>query len=207
LRMLWVFPSARIAWRIRRIHIPDEPPPPARGVFLIGWTGMRGVIALAAALSLPLNIPHRNLIVFLTFCVIVVTLVVQGLTLPAMIRLLGVKASEERDGEEFEARRTMIETALRRLEEIRDRDAEKFADVYDDVAQHYRTRLNTLTGEGADEHGSTAEHTRRYEEVTRELLRLERDTAVELRNKGSISDDVLRRVLNELDLTETRIDS
>lgn len=208
LRLLWVFPSARISWRIRTMLLRQkEPPPPRRGIFLIGWTGMRGVIALAAAMSLPFGFPHRDVIVFLTFCVIVVTLVVQGLTLPWIIRVLRLQASTGIDPEEHEARRTILEEALRHLERIRERDSERFADVYDDVAQHYRTRLDTLEGEGADEHGSAAEHVVRYQDISRELLRLERDTAVALRNEGKISDDVLRRVLNEVDLSETRISS
>ncbi len=211
LRLLWVFPSSQISWRIRTLLHHKDPRPSARSIFFIGWTGMRGVIALAAALSLPHTLadgtpfPNRNLIVFLTFSVIVVTLVVQGLTLPPLIRLLRLQTPEGIGPEEMAARRAILETALRHVETIRERDAERFADVYDDVAQHYRTRLNTVSGEGADEHGSSADHALRYEEVSRELLRLERDTAIALRNEGRISDEVLRRLLNELDLSETRI--
>ena len=212
LRLLWVFPSSQISWRIRsRILGQHDEPPPARGVFLIGWTGMRGVIALAAALSLPRTIsdgspfPNRNLIVFLTFSVIFVTLVVQGLTLPPLIRFLKLQRTSDRDPEEYEARVEILEAALRQLESTRHRDAERFADVYDDVAQHYRTRLDTVRGQGADEHGSSAEHAHRYQNVTRELLQFERACAVDLRNSGRISDDVLRRLLHEIDLSETRI--
>lgn len=211
LRLLWVFPSAQISWRIRTLLGQHEEPPPARGVFIIGWAGMRGVIALAAALSLPVTLssgapfPNRNLILFLTYSVILVTLVGQGLTLAPLIRMLKLQSSEERDPEEFEARRRILQASLRHLEEVRNRDAERFADVYDDVAQHYRTRLDTLVGEGADEHGSSGDHVLRYQNVTRELLQFERATAVDLRNRGEISDDALRRILNEIDLSETRI--
>lgn len=93
LRIIWMFPGARIAHMIRRklLH-QDVAAPSARQVFLIGWTGMRGVVALAAAISLPeklangADFPQRNLIIFLAFSVILVTLVLRGLTLPPLIR-------------------------------------------------------------------------------------------------------------------------
>lgn len=212
LRLVWVFPSAYIAWwfrtRVQRQKV-DRPRP--RYIFIVGWTGLRGVIALAAAMSLPHALangqpfPNRDLIVFLTFSVILVTLIVQGLSLPPLIRALGMQSTQLVDPEEFEARRQILEAALARLEELRRDGGGHFADVYDDVAQHYRTRLSTLSGEGADEHGSTAEHARLYGDLSRELVTLERRIAVDLRNAGRISDEALRRVLYELDLDETRM--
>ncbi len=96
LRILWTFPGAYVSYFIRRrlLHQSDKRPG-ARQIFVVGWTGMRGVIALAAAMSLPQTVadgspfPHRDLIVFLTFCVILVTLVFQGLTLPPLISNVG----------------------------------------------------------------------------------------------------------------------
>ena len=97
LRLIWVFPGAHLSYFIRgRLLHQNEKRPGARQIFIIGWTGMRGVIALAAAMSLPKTLangspfPHRDLIVFLTFSVILVTLVFQGLTLPWVIRMLGL---------------------------------------------------------------------------------------------------------------------
>jgi CPA1 family monovalent cation:H+ antiporter len=176
-----------------------------RAIFIAGWTGLRGVIALAAAMSLPVGIPNRDLIIFLTYCVILATLVGQGLTLPPLIRLLGLESSLHVDQEEFEARREILEKAIRRLEDLRSQDSGPFTDVYDDVAQHYRTRLSTLRGEGADKHGTTTEHAQLYDGIARELVQLERRTAVDLRNQGRISDEALNRVLYELDLDETRM--
>jgi CPA1 family monovalent cation:H+ antiporter len=212
LRLLWLFPSARIAWIIRtRILHHQLTPPPPRAVFVVGWTGLRGVIALAAAMSLPQALangapfPNRDVIIFLTYCVILATLVGQGLTLPPLIRLLGLESSQHVDQEEFEARREILEGALGRLEDLRKQDAGPFTDVYDDVARHYRTRLSTLRGEGSDEHGTTTDHARLYDDVSRELVRLERRIAIDLRNQGRVSDEALRRVLYELDLDETRM--
>ena len=212
LRLVWVYPGAYIAWWIRtRIQRQKVNRPRPRYVFVVGWTGLRGVIALAAAMSLPHTLangqpfPNRDLIVFLTFSVILVTLVVQGLSLPPIIRALGLQSTQLVDPEEFEARRQILEAALARLEDLRTDGNGRFADVYDDVAQHYRTRLSTLSGEGADEHGSTADHARLYDDVSRELVSLERRIAVDLRNSGRISDEALRRVLYELDLDSTRL--
>ena len=99
LRLLWTFPGSYVAIFIRRKFLrQNEHWPSARAVFVVGWTGMRGVLALAAAISLPETIadgspfPHRDLIIFLTFSVILVTLVLQGLTLPSVIRALGLVA-------------------------------------------------------------------------------------------------------------------
>jgi Na+/H+ antiporter len=212
LRLIWVYPSAMIAWNIRtRLlhHRVTRPPLPA--IFVAGWTGLRGVIALAAAMSLPVVLangqpfPNRDLIIFLTYCVILATLVGQGLTLPPLIRRLGLESSAHFDQEEFEARREILEGALERLEQLRGQDSDPFADVYDDVAQHYRTRLNTLRGEGVDKHGTTTQHAQLYERISRELLQLERRTAVDLRDQGRISEEALRRVEYELDLDETRL--
>jgi CPA1 family monovalent cation:H+ antiporter len=89
LRMAWVFPAAHVPRLLSR-HIRErEPRPPWQGIVVVGWTGLRGVVSLAAALSLPKNFPNRELILFLTFWVIFATLVGQGLTLPVLIRVLG----------------------------------------------------------------------------------------------------------------------
>ena len=104
-------------------HHEDKLPP--RGVFVVGWTGMRGVLALAAAISIPevmgdgRPFEARNLIVFLAFCVIFVTLVVQGLTLPVLIRSLGLQGTTGMEPEEKEARRIVLRAAIRFLEEGR----------------------------------------------------------------------------------------
>jgi CPA1 family monovalent cation:H+ antiporter len=137
--------------------------------------------------------------------VILATLVGQVLTLPPLIRALGLQAPGQDDHEEFEARREILEAALDQLDELRIQDAGPFTDIYDDVAQHYRRRLGTLRGEGADGHGTSSEHTTVHDDLSRELVRLERRIAVDLRNRGRISDEALRRVLYELDLDETRI--
>ncbi len=124
LRMAWTFPGAYVAHWIRtRLLHQKLTLPPVKGILVVGWTGMRGVIALAAAIALPQTLPdgspfpQRNLIIFLAFCVILVTLVLQGLTLPWLVRLLGIADRPGRDVEEEAARREILETALAYLEE------------------------------------------------------------------------------------------
>src|ERR1700719_4092648 len=129
LRLLWMFPAGNLAYLIRtRILCQTYPKPSAKQVFVVGWTGMRGGVALAAALPLPEALsggspfPQRNLIIFLTFCVILVTLVLQGLTLPPLIRALALSGTSGTDEEEEEARRIITSTALSHLESARGQD-------------------------------------------------------------------------------------
>jgi Na+/H+ antiporter len=209
LRVVWVFPGAHVAYWIRtRLLHQKMKKPTARGTLLLGWTGMRGVIALAAAIALPQTLadgtpfPHRNLIVFLAFCVIFVTLVLQGLTLPWLVRILGVADQAGPNVEEEAARREILETALRYLEEERKKDGKEFGAIYDDLSGHYRHRLTDVTGKDNDESEISPEHHDRLSRVSRDLLQLERRCAVRLRNEGRINDETLRDLEHELDLRE-----
>ena len=215
LRLVWIYPGAYTAMWIRRrlLHQP-EARPLAKAVFVSGWTGMRGVISLAAAIALPQTLAggvpfgQRDTIIFLAFCVILVTLVLQGLTLPLLIRALGLAGVARPDVEEREARRTVVQAAISRLEQARSEQASQFADIYDDLAYHYRRRLATLTDapESAEEAQHPALH-RKFIDLSRELLRVERQTAVQLRSQRRISDEVLRTLERELDLGEAQLDA
>ena len=214
LRLLWTFPGARVSFFVRtRLLHQKEKRPGTRELFVVGWTGMRGVVALAAALSLPQTLadgslfPHRNLIVFLTFSVILVTLVLQGLTLPPLIRALGLGGGSGPHTQETEARRAVLEAGLRYLENRRQRDQPAFADLYDDLAQHYQHRLAGLTGDSNDVDGSEQERYARYLDLSRELLDTERQTALRMRDEGRIGDGVLRELEHELDLSEARLNA
>jgi CPA1 family monovalent cation:H+ antiporter len=167
-------------------------------------------IALAAAIALPETLadgrpfPERNLIIFLTFSVILVTLVLQGLTLPPLIRALGLAGTENSKTEEEEARRIITSTALTHLEEARGQDLPDFAVVCDDIGRRYARRLTSLNKENTEDDDMNTKQIDRYPAIIRELLRVERKTAVRLRNEGRINDEVLRRIERELDLSETR---
>ena len=210
LRLIWIFPGARLAWVIRtRIEHQNERRPRARQVFVVGWTGMRGVVSLAAALALPTlladgrSFPERNVIIFLTFCAIFVTLVLQGLTLPHVIRALGLSGAAGPNCEELEARRIVIEAAASHLEDARRKDTAESGPIYDDLIQHYRQRLASV--QTGDRSAADAASHDRYLDLSLEALRVERRTAIRLRDEGRINDEVLRRLERELDLTESKI--
>ena len=166
---------------------------------------MRGVVSLAAALALPTVLrdgspfPHRGMIIFLTFCVIIVTLVLQGLTLPPLIRFLGLAGSAGPNCEELEARRIVTQAALSHLEDASARDRAQVNEIYEDLIHHYRHRLTSLTSNTPSETG----HHERYTALSLEALRVERETAVRLRDEGRINDSVLRRIERELDLSDS----
>jgi len=208
LRIVWVFPGAHLSHWIRTRFGHHWEPPPGRQIFVVGWTGMRGVVSLAAALALPTVLkdgspfPQRDMILCLTFCVIFVTLVLQGLSLPYLIRLLGLAGKAGPDCEELEARRIVAEAAISHLEGARTRDSKDAAEEYEDLTHHYRQRLAGLT---VDRTQKEALDTARHLELSLEALRVERDTAIQLRNEGRINDTVLRRLERELDLSESRL--
>jgi CPA1 family monovalent cation:H+ antiporter len=213
IRLVWTFPGAYVAYFVRKyIQRRNEERPPVRAIFVVGWTGMRGVVALAAALSLPETLadgtpfPQRNLIIFLTFCVILVTLVFQGLTLPPLIRLLGLAGASGPNHEERKARQLMLEAALRDLEQQQaGADTAGFESVYDDIAAHYRQRLAAIIGDGTPEQDSAARDQALTIDLSRRLLSVERRTVVSLRDQGTINDEVLRQIERELDLMETKL--
>jgi monovalent cation/hydrogen antiporter len=213
LRLLWMYPGAYMAYLIRsRLLHQNYHMPNLKKIFVVGWTGMRGVVALAAAMSLPETLssgsplPGRNMIVFLTFSVILVTLVLQGLTLPPIIRALGLCGLQENETEEADARRTIASTALAHLQSARGADLPEFAPVYDDISQRYARRLASLGTQKDENSEMSNRQLKHYRSVLGELLREERKTAIRLRNEGRISDEVLRKIEHELDLSETRLE-
>jgi CPA1 family monovalent cation:H+ antiporter len=212
LRLIWMFPGAYFANLIRRrILHQNERLPGARQIFVVGWTGMRGVISLAAAIALPQTIAggapfaQRNMIIYLAFSAILVTLVLQGLTLPPLIRALGLAGALESNPEEQDARRTILQAALQYLDETRENAKPEVIEVYDDISQHYRSRLASLSeDETLSADGVGPGFHKQYVDVSRKLLKVERQTAVRLRNERRISDELLRELERELDLTESK---
>ncbi|HEY6708927.1 MAG TPA: Na+/H+ antiporter [Actinomycetota bacterium] len=178
----------------------------AKARLLLGWSGMRGAVSLAAALALPLDFPMRNLILFLTFSVILATLVVQGLTLPALIRGLRLEEDDAEEREELKARLTATRAALDRLQELagadwtRDDTVERLQGLYDFRRRRLKARGGYLEDDGAEDRSLA------YQRLLRELLQAQRQAIVQLRNQGAISNDVMHRVERELDLEDTRLE-
>jgi Na+/H+ antiporter len=213
-RIVWVFPSAYLPRLIPRIRAVD-PFPPWQYPAAVAWAGMRGVVSLAAAVALPFTtlsgapFPQRDTIQFLAFCVILVTLVLQGLSLPAVVRWLGLHGRDSGpDGrEEATARYRTATVALARLDELVARQA-----VPQAVEQKLRRRLEErqrwaakrVDGDGQMATRVQAVHAN-YAQVRRALLRVERAEAVRLLEEGTISSDALHRFQRELDLEESQL--
>src|SRR5215218_1442717 len=207
-RFLWIFPTGYLGRLLsRRVREEDLAPSWAEKTIL-AWSGMRGAVSLAAALALPLTtdagsaFPNRNLIVFLTFGVILATLVVQGLTLPGLIRVLRLEDDGLAEKEEAKARIHAAEAALERLAEleaedwVREDTAERMRGLYGFRQQRFRERFDP-EGDGSVEDRSQA-----YQRLRRELLDAERGAVQELRREGRIDDEVMRRVVRDLDLED-----
>jgi CPA1 family monovalent cation:H+ antiporter len=183
-----------------------------RGGVFVSWAGMRGAVSLAAALALPLTIdsgapfPGRDLILFLTFAVILATLVGMGLTMPLVIRALRLEDDGIEAREDAKARIHAAEAALARLEElleedwVRDDTAERLRGAYRFRTTRFRARLD------GDDDGSIENRSQDYQRLRRELLDAERDALVQLRRSGVISNDVWIRVARDLDLEDQRLD-
>jgi monovalent cation/hydrogen antiporter len=211
LRLIWVYPGALVSnfVRSRLLHQP-EPLPDPQSVFLIGWAGMRGVLALTAAISLPkfLNngspFPQRALIIFLTFSVICATLVGQGLTLPLFIRRFGLANAGGKNPEETLARRGMMEAALAFLESARSDDAPESAPVYDELIRLQRLRLGLFQEAATTDasHGHGSEQYERFLAFSRQIRAVQRAALLHLYNQHQIGDETLRNLEYELDLLD-----
>jgi CPA1 family monovalent cation:H+ antiporter len=210
-RILFVFLFTYLPSRLGGAR-RDGVGPPWRRTLLVGWIGMRGAVSLAAALALPLEtdsgapFPERDLIVFVAFVVIFVTLVLQGLTIRPLVHVLGVEDDGVADYEETKARIRAAEAALARMEQLADEGwvnedtAERMRGLY----AFRRGRFAARFDDGDD--GAIEERSQAYQRLRRELLEAERAAVLELRNEGKISDDVMRRVERDLDLEDARLD-
>jgi CPA1 family monovalent cation:H+ antiporter len=214
-RILWVFAATGLLGRLGITMRPGEPNPRWQRFFIVSWSGMRGAISLAAALAISLStgngspFPGRDLIIFITFCVIVSTLLVQGLSLPWLIRLLHIDREgrlerAETGHKEVEARRQAAEAALALLA------ARRAEGVYpeiilDRLADQYRERHSQFRSHLAGDHeGALQDETHRFNLQT-ELLESERRVILQLRQAGAIDDDILRSIEKDLDLQEMRL--
>jgi CPA1 family monovalent cation:H+ antiporter len=210
IRLIWVYPGAWISAEIRRkLHLKQRAAFSSRELFVVGWSGMRGVLGLAAAISLPERLnngapfPLRNEIIFLTFCAIFATLVLQGLSRPTIIRRLGIAGVEDAHREEELARREMIQAALDELGRIREEKPGEDTDLQDHLESYYRRRLALLNNYGT---GNAVFDGKSNEPVSiaQRLRAVERSVVLKLRDENKIHDEVLRALERELDLLDAR---
>ena len=208
LRLIWVYPGALFANRMRRILQHQNTITSPRGIFVVGWTGMRGVVAMAAANSLPYTrengqpFPQRNLIIFLTFAVILVTLVLQGISLPWLVRTLRLRQDNSAFCEEGEARRIILRAALDYLKEERAHDREN-DHTYEDLLHQYSHRLDMITDCGPDMTQSV--HLSPLLKILQDTTAVERKALLELRDQGRIADQLHRILERELDLNQSQL--
>jgi monovalent cation/hydrogen antiporter len=208
-RILWLPFFTHLPYWLRGIRSTSKP---LSQSFLISWAGMRGAVSLAAALAIPLTtdagaaFPERDLIIFLTFSVILGTLVVQGLTLPAVIRMFRIESDDIEEREDADARIRAAEAALARLDELEAEDwvqeatAERMRGLYGFRRNRFSSRFD------GESDGSIEEQSQAYQRLRRELLDAERSAIVALGHEGAISADVANRVVRDLDLEDARLD-
>jgi CPA1 family monovalent cation:H+ antiporter len=175
---------------------------------VVGWSGMRGAISLAAALALSESIQQRGLIIFVTVGVIAVTLVGQGLTLGPLVRLLGVERGGEWSPDEAVARLEAAQAALDRLDEL-EREGEITPERLRRMRELYRSRFRrcmaVIGGDAEEARAVAREPVERYSELRRDLIGVERDALLGLRNEGRLKPDIWREIQRDLDLEEARL--
>ncbi|MEO7768865.1 MAG: Na+/H+ antiporter, partial [Ferruginibacter sp.] len=211
-RFIWVVPAALLprvlSKRIREREVFD-----IRNLVVFGWAGMRGVVSMAAALALPVALPngnlfpHRDLVIFLAFCAILSTLVLLGLTLPWIIKKMGIEP-HSLAAEEYEIRTHIVSETIGHIEEnlslVQDELLHNIKSKYEvkynrlqktDLPANYFGKGQTLAGNVFNE----------YTRLQIDLINVERKTLEKLHRQGTTSDEILRKIEHELDLEETRL--
>ncbi|MEU0060618.1 Na+/H+ antiporter [Streptomyces sp. NPDC006334] len=212
-RFLWVYPATFLPRLLSARIRAREENPTWRGPIVIAWAGMRGVVSLAIAFSIPLTVadgaepfPHRNLILFLTFTTVIGTLVVQGLTLPPLIRLLKFPAVDPQAATlaEANAQAQASRVAEERLDALLDDERNALppplADRLRTVLERRRNAVWERLGQVNEVTGETVDDT--YRRLSREMISAEREVFVRLRDGRYIDDEMLRTLLRRLDLEE-----
>ncbi len=212
IRMIWMFPGAYLPLLLFKKLRERETMPSWKAVVIGGWSGMRGVVSLASALALPLTItdgsafPFRNTILFITFCVILMTLVVQGLTLPLLIKLAKLPDVDKLEVEEKKLRLTLSYSAIEFIESnYAQEDATR--DALHHIKTKYEKRMDQINHRmiTADLSGHSEEVFREFNKVQMQMINFERQQIKAMRRKNQFPDDVLRKVEYELDLEEAAL--
>ena len=213
-RFVWIYAAALVAAGTRRLAHPNGPQQDWRETFVSGWSGLRGVVSLALALALPLDIPGRDVLVFVTFGVILVTLVGQGLTLPLVTRWLRLGGDGLDGQEEMRARSLAADAAVARIEELA-KEWPGHLPLIDTLRSQYQHRATHLTDvragtaseDGIDPSTDAEQELLEHRLMRRAVIDAERAAVLPLRDDGTISDEVWRRLQRDLDLEELRMEA
>jgi CPA1 family monovalent cation:H+ antiporter len=225
-RIVWVFVSTYLPRALRPRRRARDPSPPWQSALLVGWTGIRGGLSLVTALAIPYTLangqpfPGRDLIICIAYAVILTTLLLQGLSLPWLIRRLQLPAEPDMAREEAKARLTAARAAVARLDKMAaaqkqaqadgsrsgEEAPEVDSDLLDDLRAHHVRRVRRYSArlKGRETDGDVAD-LEAYNDLKRDLIRAQREAVIRLRDEEVINDDVMRRLQQELDLEETRL--
>jgi len=215
-RFLWVFGTAGLRGAVRRARRLPRSESQWRQRTLVAWTGMRGAVSLATALAIPVALddgtpfPNREMVIFLAYVTILATVLGQGLTLPWLIRRLGLAGVgvDREAASEREARLAAVDAALDRIDELRDEDwvptdqLGRVEFVYEARRRRLADQMEPVAGE---EPGRRAEAWDGMARVRRELQDAQRERILELRNEGVINDEIMRKIERDLDLEDVRL--
>jgi monovalent cation/hydrogen antiporter len=211
-RFIWLFTMPYVIRALDRRPIQRARRVGWRQRVVVGWSGMRGAVSLAAALAIPLRtdaggtFPERDLILFLTFAVIFSTLVLQGLSLPTVIRRLGVTDDGSADREELKARLVATKAALAQIDALaeedwtRDETIERMRAMYEYRKRRFAARAGKIEDDGYEDRSLA------YQQMVVSVLAAEREALVRLRNEGTISNEVMNRLIRDFDLEESRLE-
>jgi CPA1 family monovalent cation:H+ antiporter len=211
-RLAWAFTIPYIIRAVDRRESQRERRTGAGSRLVVAWSGMRGAVSLAAALAIPFTtdagapFPARDLIIFLTFAVIFFTLVVQGLSLPALIRTVGLTSDGTEETEEVRARLVATKAALDQLDQLeaeewtRNETIERMRGLYDYRKRRFAARAGKIEDDGYEDRSLT------YQRMVQIVLAAQRDALIRERSEGNISNEVMNAVIRELDLEESRLE-
>jgi CPA1 family monovalent cation:H+ antiporter len=208
IRFLWVFPTTYPPrWLSPRLR-ERAPPPPPSVPFVISWAGMRGAVSLAAALALPTAFQDRDLVIFLTYAVIFATLVIQGISLPWVIHMVGLDGDDSDVQKEAKARLKAAQAAVERIDALAGEDwvREDTADRLRRMYEYRENRFRARFDEDGTESDNIEARSQDYQRLIREVLQAQRERVLALRNEGRINDEIMHRIERDLDLEDLRLE-
>jgi monovalent cation/hydrogen antiporter len=211
IRIVWVFPATYLPRLLSPSLRAKDPYPSWRTTTVIGWSGMRGIVSLAAALALPYTIgdqlfPERGVTIFFTICVVFATLVLQGLTLGPLIKRLGLTESDSSHGRENRLRIVALEAGMARLRaDMSYHAGGPEMEVGGRLIEEYQHRIDVLRGKAAREENESLAETQVDRRLQKVALDAERSAITRLRESGQIPDDIFRSIEYDLDLAALRL--
>jgi CPA1 family monovalent cation:H+ antiporter len=204
-RLVYVWTASHIPNSTRQAIAQTNPELARRLTYVVGWAGLRGAVSLAAALALPADFPERNLLLLLTFGVIVITLVGQGLTLPRFVRWAGWDGKEV-DGDELTvARAAAYRAGLDEIERLRAVGV-GHGELVDRLESGLRDRTQHLATEDANETEERRQERVEHEAIQASIISAQRVAVIDLRDRRQINDRTLRLIEHDLDLEELRME-